>query len=236
MRTAIFFTPPPEHPLTRAAALWLGRDPFSGAEYAVTAADGFTSEELTALTAFPRRYGFHATLRAPFRPLPACGLDEIESAMAAMCADRSPVDLGLLRIERLGAFFALTPVVQSESVTALANDVVRRSDRVRAPLSEEELKRRRPERLTERQRKYLDRWGYPLVFDEFGFHMTLTGPVPDHCSEQMRGLLEKRFLPLLDEPITIDALTLFVEQAPPGDFMATTRVPFGDTGQRVDAA
>ena len=31
MRYAIYFTPPKESPLTRLAASWLGRDPFSGA-------------------------------------------------------------------------------------------------------------------------------------------------------------------------------------------------------------
>ena len=50
MRIAIFFTPPADHPLTRAAALWLGRDPFTGAEFAQTAVDGFTRREVRELT------------------------------------------------------------------------------------------------------------------------------------------------------------------------------------------
>ena len=31
--------------------------------------------------------------------------------------------------------------------------------------------------VTERQASNLDRWGYPYVFDDFRFHMTLTGPL-----------------------------------------------------------
>jgi putative phosphonate metabolism protein len=236
MRIAIFFAPPPEHPLTRAAALWLGRDAYTGEEYAQTAVDGFTRREIRELTASPRRYGFHATLQAPVHLAEGTSLSDVEEALDATCASLRPVSLGMLRVERLRSFFALTPAMPMEPINALAGDVVRRFDAFRAPPSVEEIERRQPQRLSVRQRQYLERWGYPYVFHDFRFHMTLTGSVPEDRRTAMQTLLEKRFQPLLDEPLVIDALALFVEPTPPGDFLVGRRVVMKSVRQPQDAA
>ena len=65
MRYALYFTPPKDHPLTSLAARWLGRDAFSD-EIFSDKAIGPVPEGHAELTADPRRYGFHATLKAPF--------------------------------------------------------------------------------------------------------------------------------------------------------------------------
>lgn len=72
----------------------------------------------------------------------------------------------------------------------LANDVVVSFDRFRAPLRDAEIAKRRPERLSEAQRQNLDRWGYPYVFDEFRFHMTLTGPVDEKQRPHVERVLD----------------------------------------------
>ncbi len=67
MRYAIYFTPERDDPLTRVAANWLGRDPFTGAAAPAPAIGRLSPAEIAFHTAAARRYGFHATLKAPFR-------------------------------------------------------------------------------------------------------------------------------------------------------------------------
>ncbi len=72
--------------------------------------------------------------------------------------------------------------------------------------------------MTERQRNYLAVWGYPYVFEEFRFHMTLTGPVPESRQDEIATLLTARFAPFIGRPLSVDRLCLFIEPSPPGDF------------------
>src|SRR5690606_24575986 len=67
MRYAIYFTPERDHPLTRKAAQWLGRDAFGGETLPPSSAAPLSAAEVAFQTAAARRYGFHATLKAPFR-------------------------------------------------------------------------------------------------------------------------------------------------------------------------
>jgi putative phosphonate metabolism protein len=224
MRLAVFFTPPPEHPLTRAAAHWLGRDAFSGEEFPPPDCEGLTVDEIATMTAEPRRYGFHATLRPPFSLAEGYSLEDVDTTLETMADVLAPVDLGRLAINEIGAFFALTSGGPSNAIDDLAGAVVRRFDRLRAPPTADEIARRRPERLSARQRDNLRTWGYPYVFSDFRFHMTLTGPVPKERKAAMRNILEERFAPLLELPIVVDGLALFVEPAPSGDFIVRRRI------------
>lgn len=222
-RVAVFFTPPPEHPLTRAAGLWLGRDAESGKEHPQPTVAGLTPPEVEALTRAPRRYGFHATLKPPFRLVQGHQLDDVKAMLETVSARLRPVDLGKLRIEEIGHFFALTPSLRCDPVSTLAAEIVRRFDVFRAQPTRDEIARRQPQRLSARQRDNLDGWGYPYVFADFRFHMTLTGPVEASRRAAVRKALENHFLPLLDAPVVVDALALFVEPSPPGDFFVRSR-------------
>ena len=55
--------------------------------------------------------------------------------------------------------------------------LVREIDAFRKPLTKEELTIRRSKGLTRSQDENLIKWGYPYVFSEFRFHMTLTGKI-----------------------------------------------------------
>jgi len=235
MRVAVFFTPPVEHPLTRVAALWLGRDAFSGEVHPATASGGMAADDIAALTAEPRRYGFHATLKPPFRLAGGCRPEDVEAMLDAVAANLPRVDLGRLAITEIGPFFALTQASGVDAIGAFAAEVVRRFDGFRAAPTADEIARRRPERLTERQRANLTTWGYPYVFDDFLFHMTLTGPVAADKRPAVRRILEDRFAALLDVPVVVDALALFVEPARPGDFVVAKRVAMSTTSQPADA-
>ena len=67
MRYAIHFTPSPNDPLTQAAAAWLGRDAYSGHAVEPPGTIDLGMQEISYHTALPRRYGFHGTIKAPFR-------------------------------------------------------------------------------------------------------------------------------------------------------------------------
>ena len=185
MRAAVYFAPRADHPLSRAAAAWLGRDAWTGAHLDRGPVSEFDAASLDALTAEPRRYGFHATLKPPFR-LANGGLDELRTALATFCRNTPPAHVATLGLERIGPFFALTADGNTVAIHALADAVVRSFDQFRAPPMPDEVARRRPERLTPRQRAHLDAWGYPYVLDEFRFHLTLTGPVPDALASAWR--------------------------------------------------
>lgn len=236
MRAAIFFTPPPDHPLTAAAAGWLGRDAWSDAELPQDSVRGFGMGEIRDLTAFPRRYGFHATLKPPFRLVGGRMIEELDRALETFSRGLVPIRIRALRIERIGNFFALTPSAPIEALDTLAADVVQYFDPFRAPPSAEEIERRRPEHLTASQREHLRRWGYPYVFRDFRFHMTLTGEVPEPHWHRMGWVLEERFGPLIKEPLVIDSLSLFVEPAPPGDFVVRLTAAMSRSPQPVGVA
>jgi putative phosphonate metabolism protein len=225
MRVAIYFTPSSGHPLARLASAWLGRDPWDSHVFEPRAANGFDPLTIRALTADPRRYGFHATLKAPFRLAEGRNIDGLRVCLEAFCRERPPILIPELRLERIGPFFALTPGEECPDLSALAANAVRAFDAFRAAPTLEEMARRRPERLTPRQREYVAAWGYPYVFDEFRFHMTLTGPVPEAQREAMEAVLRARFAEFIGRPLAVDALCLFVEPEPPGDFVVDTVIP-----------
>lgn len=219
MRYAVYFTPPHDDPLTRAAVDWLGRDAFAGPALRAPQLAGFEAAGLTvpdweALTADPRRYGFHATLKAPFTLAQGRTPEALDEAFTEFCRDTAPVLMARLVLAQLGPFFALVPDEGSQlGVNGLCAAVVEAFEPFRAALSPEDIARRRPERLTERQRAHLDRWGYPYVFDEFRFHMTLTGPVAPKDQPRIRDLLAERFAPFIDRPLPVAHLGLSVEPA-----------------------
>ncbi len=94
-----------------------------------------------------------------------------------------------------------------------AASVVEAFEPFRAPLSDADIARRRPERLTEAQRKNLATWGYPYVMDEFRFHMTLTTQVEAEHASPVGAELRHRFGAYEGVPLAIDGLALFVETA-----------------------
>ncbi|MCW5697552.1 MAG: DUF1045 domain-containing protein [Bauldia sp.] len=216
-RVAIYFTPPPADLLTAAAAAWLGRDPHGGA------VDTATDPGPDDLVAAPRRYGFHATLKAPFRLANGDTLADVDAALAAFCDEAGPVVIPAIRLARLDRFFALVPSEAVPDLDDLAARTVELFDRHRAPLSEADLARREVAPLSERERANLMRWGYPYTHQDFRFHMTLTGPVADEESASVELLLATRFAPFIDRPLLIDGLALFVEPTDGADFMVHAR-------------
>jgi putative phosphonate metabolism protein len=220
MRAAIYFTPASGTQLAQAAARWLGRDPFTGAP--TREADA----RIDAIVGDPARYGFHATLKAPFRLAEGRTLAELDGALDAFASARQGFVLPALALARLGQFFALVPERTNPAVQALEGDVLRHFEPFRAALTEAEVEKRRPHRLTPRQRELLGRWGYPHVLDEFRFHMTLTGPVAFAEFPWVEAMLSARFASFIGKPLAVEALALFVEPESGAPFAVRSTHPF----------
>jgi putative phosphonate metabolism protein len=204
-RYAVYYAPRAGGFATRAAE-WLGRDPANGQALVQPDLPGI---DASAITKDPRRYGFHGTIRAPFRPAKWVGVGDIEEVVAALAAGLAPVACTGLRLENLQGFLALTPEGCEAALLALAATVVEATNPLRAPLTEAEIARRRPESLSPRQRDLLDRWGYPYVMEDFRFHLTLTDRLSDHGP--VMAALQAHFAPVLPSPFVIEDLCLFGE-------------------------
>ena len=189
--------------LAEFGANWLGWDARRGVE-----SRGLGG----ALVEVPRRYGFHATIKAPFRLAPGCSPEALVAAFDRLCAGLAPVaaEPGL-QLRRIAGVLALVFEPQPPAVTALAAAVVRGLDGFRAPLTPEDRARRRPERLTDAQRALLDRWGYPWVMEEFRYHMTLTGALSPQAEAGARQRLAPLLAGLLPRPHPISGLALMGE-------------------------
>jgi putative phosphonate metabolism protein len=207
-RFALYFTPAPESPLARFGAGVIGYDCDVGASVGRRQLDGIDAAKAAAATAEPARYGFHGTLMAPFALAPGRSPNELTNALATFARGRAPVPLGRLKVAGIGAFTALVPAGSQDAVAALAGDCVTAFDGFRAPLTARDRERRLAARLSPRQAELLERWGYPYVFAEFRFHMTLTGRLPVQERARWQESLATAFAPLAEAPVTIDAVSL----------------------------
>lgn len=202
----------PEGPLGDWAARWLGWDAVAGAEVDHPPVPGLM-QPVEMLTATPRKYGFHGTIKPPFRMAEGASVADLHAAAWALCEAGAPVRLAGLRLARLGGFLALVPDGDATALAVLAQRMVEGLDGFRAPPDASEIARRKPEGLTPRQRALMDRWGYPFVAEEFQFHLTLTGELPPEVAASTEAALALELPPLIPAPFVLDSLCLFGEGA-----------------------
>jgi putative phosphonate metabolism protein len=221
-RHAIYFAPPSGSGLARFGAAWLGWDPEAGIETPGVELCGLPRSERVAA---PRRYGFHATLKAPFRLAEGCDVAGLDDATAEVAGGCRPFELRL-RLGGLGAFLALVPEGAPPELAALERACVTGLDRFRAPPTADEGDRRRAAGLDAVEAAHLAAWGYPYVLDRFRFHMTLTGPLPPPEREATRAALAPVLAPLLAEPLPVREICRFAEAAD-GRFRLLARFALG---------
>jgi putative phosphonate metabolism protein len=227
-RYAIYFAPPADSPLWRFGSAVLGYDAETGADVPHRALPGVDPADWPALSAEPRVYGFHATLKAPFRLADGMTRADVFEATQSLATRQRVVALDGLAVTTLGSFVALTPVGDVTALNALALRATSELDVLRAPLNEAELRKRLKSPLTERQRAQLERFGYPYVGEDFRFHMTLSGSLPaERVAPVAAALREAYTADVLAGPVAVDALAIF-EQAAPGErFRIIGRFPLG---------
>ena len=207
-RFAIYYAPARDSSLWRKAEAWLGQPDIQ--DIAVSA----------------RRYGFHATIKAPMALKPGMGWTQLNAALEAFRLAHGPVEMGLMGAHLIDGFLALTPVQQPPGLTNFAGKVVEALDAYRAPLTPADRERRLKVPLTPRQIELLDRYGYPYVFEQFQLHMTLTDRLPAGRKDELQQRAADWFADELKVPMVLDRLALFHEAAPGepfvrlnGDFM-----------------
>jgi putative phosphonate metabolism protein len=210
MRYALYAVPAASHPLWGDAAAWLGRDVETGAEPPPTLPPWLDRARWQEITAEPRRYGFHGTLKPPMTL--AAGETEagLEEALAQFAAEQKPPPPVRLEVAAISGFVALLPEPAAPALLRLADLCVEQFDRFRAPSTAAELARRRQAGLNPLQEAHLRRWGYPYVFDQFRYHMTLSGRL--HAPERDRVIawLSTLLGPALAGPVPLE-LGLFVQ-------------------------
>jgi hypothetical protein len=197
-RYAIYFAPARDSKLWHRAHDWLAQP------------------DLEALTVSARRYGFHATIKAPMTL--ALDYAELDAALLALADEFSPVTLSGLAPRLIDGFLALTTVPQPAELTEFAAEVVDTFEPFREPLSEAELARRLKAPLTPRQVELVEQYGYPYVLDQFLFHMTLTDRLPENLREPMRERAVVWFADVLAAPVLLDRLVVFAEPEPGAAF------------------
>jgi putative phosphonate metabolism protein len=224
-RAAIYYTAPQDSDLSTFAAAWLGRDVAAGRDVARRPIAGIDAARQEEITRSPRHYGFHATLKAPFELGEEQELEDLRHALANFVVGRRPVEAPPLVLSDLYGFLALTLSAPSPEVDALAGDCVDVFERFRAPLSEDDLARRREADLTPHQEALLLRWGYPYVFDEFRFHMTLTERLEDDERRMVQAALTPHVAPLCEAPLVVDGVSLVAQPDRTSPFVVVARFP-----------
>jgi putative phosphonate metabolism protein len=192
-RFAIYFVPAAGTALYRFGAAVLGYDCYTGESVERLHDIGLTQAEWAALTAEPRRYGFHATLKAPFRLRAEFDHADLLAGVRSLAASISTIPMLEPVVGLIGGFVAIVPATASPALDRLAEDCVTTFERFRLPMTAQERDRRLAAGLSPHQAANLDGWGYPYVFDEFRFHMTLTGRIGADRRAAVHTLLQKQF-------------------------------------------
>ncbi|GHB38174.1 hypothetical protein GCM10007094_29400 [Pseudovibrio japonicus] len=212
MRYSIYFTHPQSAKLTKLGSQWLGRSAFSNNSMEHPSLTGIEPTRLQSLTINARRYGFHATMKPPFKLAEGRSPDDVKAAFTAFAKQTPAFTIKGLAPNFLGKFLALTPNQPSDQLNQLAAQCIKEFDHLRAPLSEKDIKRRRKAKLTPQQDAYMLQWGYPYIFEHFHFHMTLSQPLEDESERQaLKAAAEEHFEPVIHQKISISHLALCVE-------------------------
>lgn len=227
-RFAVYFAPPPGSAWWEAGSRWLGRCAATNDVLAQPTIDGIAPEQQRQLTADPRRYGWHATLKAPFVLSEGVGLGDLREALRAIAASFTAFDMPALQVRRLADFLALCPEGDKHAINAVASACVTQLNDLAAPLSSDELeRRRRMGTLSTQEDALLVRWGYPYVLERYRFHLSLTGNlqgVDARTVERLEQAAQAWFGEL--PPCPFDGLALFAEPAKGADLVLVERWGF----------
>lgn len=218
-RVAVYYASLPDDPLFAEGATWLGRDPESGAPAPQPDIPG-----IAEITAEPRLYGFHATLKPPMRLAEGRQWFDVVQAATQLANRIAPFDLPRLAVSDVFGFLALCETVPCPPLQALADACVEHLDPFRAPPSDAELIRRRRANLTPRQDAMLLRWGYPYVCDTWFFHMTLTRRLTAEEKRLYQPAAEAYFARAIAMPRRVTDICLFVQPTPGEAFVIEERL------------
>jgi len=221
-RLALYWAPECDDPLHALGSAWLGRDAETGTLLPQSALPGL---DIAELTADPRGYGLHATLKPPFRL--AVPYAEALAAAERLASCLAPFDLPPLAVRDLHGFLALRETAPCPALHALADACVEALDFCRAPPHAAEVARRRKAGLSPAQEAMLERWGYPYVFGEWRFHVTLTRRLTAEERAVVLPAAKAHFSEALARPRCVASICLFAQEAPGEPFRIVRRLRLG---------
>ncbi len=105
-RYAVYYTVP-QGPLADFGASWLGWDLVTGREVPHQTLPDLSQNEIAEITQTPRKYGFHGTIKPPFRLADGCDADGLMLAFQRAASQVAPVTLDGLKLAQIGRFLAL---------------------------------------------------------------------------------------------------------------------------------
>ena len=227
-RYAIYYAPPPGSQLEHFGRRWLGRDHVTGEPIEPLKLDDIDAAQQMEITRSARHYGFHATLKAPFELAAGREPEELHASARRFAAAREKFEAPPLEIAKISRWVALVLSSTSEAMNELAADCVRDFEDFRAPLSDVDIERRRKSGLSPRQDDQLLAFGYPYIFDDFQFHMTLAGPMESALQDRVRRILQTVSPPFEERPFIVDAIAIYEQPSRERPFIQTARLPFGE--------
>ena len=225
-RYAVYFAPNVEQQWWADASQWLGRCAVSQQLNVQPLIAGVSAKRFAELTEHPRRYGFHATMRAPFVLTSQYQPTDLIDRVNMLCRDVKPFVLPRLQVTLMDQFLALVPERHAAQVTLLEEQCVKVLNDCAEPLGPEELSRRRSAGLSAQEDALLLRWGYPYVLERYRFHCSLTGSLAKASPKEVSALTQAAHqhfdhLP----PCVFDALAIFVEPTRGADFVLLQQCP-----------
>lgn len=227
-RYAVYYVPPADSSIARFGREWLGVDIETGELHKQSAIDGLSPERQEALTASPRYYGFHGTLKPPFKLAANATLESLLVATRLFAKSVSPIELPPLELAYIGKFLSLSPIASSFKLELMAGGCVRALEGYRRHRTEQELAAYRQSKLTVHQEQMLENWGYPYVLEEYRFHMTLTDRVEDEGERDvvMKAAAE-RCKDFLGQPLPVSDVVVCTQPERDTFMRVVERIPFG---------
>jgi hypothetical protein len=226
-RYAVYFVPAADSSLYRFGAAVLGYDCYTGDDVVFPDALPIDESAWRDLTAEPRRYGFHATLKAPFQLAKGGAESELVEEFQHFSRLVETVPTFEPIVAALQGFIAIIPTAADPAIDQLAAACVTAFDRFRAPLSADD-RNRRMTGLSDRQARNLDRWGYPFVFEDFRLHLTLTGRLGADRQAAVRSFLRYRLAGACgSRPVPFDRIALLRQDRPDARFIVIDHATIG---------
>lgn len=217
-RVAIYFLPKKNSSLENFGKNLLGRDINKKRKISLTRRQKYFInrrftyfDELKDYCEKPAKYGFHATLKAPFRLKRNVKTKDFYDVISHIAAQHSRFKIKGLKIVYRKKFTFITSRKEIKSLINLENDLVKHLDTFRAELNKTEIKKRNPDSLTFKQNKYLKEWGYPFVLDQFKFHMTLMNQNNNKLSNKQKLELEKLIYKISNNLLEFNEISLLGE-------------------------
>ena len=221
-RYAVYYVPEAGTPLAAFGAQWLGYNIETGTR-APRNRLGLDPELVDRIVAAPAVYGFHATLKAPFRLRSGVSPESLIERLESVARSTGQIGPVRLEVSRLGRFLALRPD-HGNRLRRLSSQCTMSMEPFRAPINDRERRHRLKANLSPYQRLLFETYGYPYVFDEFRFHMSLTGPLEEHEREQIEPVLRDALADLMASSIEITSICLAIQPEPGAPFRVQARV------------